>query len=340
MRLVNPRLVVVVSLLAASSVLAAPPDGLLTARTKLSLWTTAGVRSGAVHVDTTDGVVTLYGKVPTSEHRALAEKTARAVGGVRSVTNRLQVVPDTKLKETTRTDGETRAAVEKALSSDERLEQSSIQVKSVDKGVVLLTGKARTVSDHLRAIMLADRVVGVARVATEVTDPGEFVGDETTATPNGSATVARSSAQDLATTTGVKLRLWTATEVPSTEIGVDTNDGHVTLFGIVPTAAVKASAGAEAAKVNGVLHVDNLLEVVSTAQKAKVDAKDTDISKDLALALKDHPEASGVTTSVKNGVVQLTGTVDSSWDELTLVRVARSVRGVRAVEDQLRIAPR
>jgi len=56
-------------LLFSASAFAATPDGLVTSKTKLSLWTTAGVRSGAVHVDTTDGIVTLSGKVPTAEQR-------------------------------------------------------------------------------------------------------------------------------------------------------------------------------------------------------------------------------------------------------------------------------
>lgn len=333
------RVILLALALSSSIAFAAPSDGLLTSRTKLSLWTTAGVRSGAVHVDTTDGVVTLYGKVPTSEQRTLAEKTARAVGGVRSVVNRLQVVADTNLTETTRTDAETRAAVEKALSTDKGLQQSSVQVKSVDKGVVLLTGKAQTLSDHLRAITVADRVVGVARVSSEVTGPGEFGREETNVVPNVTPTGARSSTQDLATTTSVKLRLLGAAEVPSTEIGVDTDDGHVTLFGIVPTAAVKAKAGAEAAKATGVVRVENLLEVVSTAQKPTVEAKDADITRDLALALNAQPEFKRITSSVKNGVVQLTGSVDSGWHELSIVRIVRNLAGVRGVEDQLRVDP-
>ena len=69
----------VAAFLLAVPAVAATPDGLLTSNTKLSLWTTAGVKSTAVHVDTNDGVVTLYGKVPSAEQRALAE-TDRAQG--------------------------------------------------------------------------------------------------------------------------------------------------------------------------------------------------------------------------------------------------------------------
>ena len=326
-------------LLFSASAFAATPDGLVTSKTKLSLWTTAGVRSGAVHVDTTDGVVTLSGKVPTAEQRTLAEKTTRSIMGVRDVTNRLQVVKDADLKQTTRSDNETKASIEKSLAADGALKDSSIRVKSVDKGVVLLSGKAQTLSDHLRAILIADRIAGVARVTTEVTGPDSFGREEQLSAPNQQGRAVRSSSQDLATSTSVKLRLWTAAEVPSTEISVDTNDGFVTLFGMVPTEAVKASAAKEAAKGNGVLHVENLLEVVSSPMKANVEAKDADITRDLVLLMKDKPEYKRVNTSVKNGMVQLTGMVDSGWTELSVTRATRMVPGVRGVDDQLRVDP-
>ncbi len=80
-----------------------------------------------------------------------------------------------------------------------------------------------------------------------------------------------------------------------------------------------------------------MLEVVASSQKAAVDAKDSDITRDLALASKDRADFKSVKTSVKNGIVQLSGTVESGWDEVSAVRVARRVPGVRGVEDQLKI---
>lgn len=331
------RSALLAALLTAAQAFAVTPDGLVTSKTKLTLWTTAGVKSGAVHVDTVDGVVTLYGKVASAEERARIEKAARTVGGVRDVTNRLQIVAVADLKQVTQSDKVTQTAVEKVLAADVPLKDSAIRVKSVDKGVVLLGGTARTLSDHLRAIMLADRVIGVTRVATEVQGPEGFSRDEQAAVPNKGGREVRSSGQDLSTSTSVKLRLLTAAEVPSTEISVDTNDGVVTLFGIVPTAAVRLSAGQEATKATGVVRVDNMLEVVASNQKANVEAKDADITRDLTLAMKDRPEFKRVTTSVKNGVVQLTGWVESGWDEVSMARIARRVAGVRSVEDQLRI---
>lgn len=327
------------SLFALPSFAATTPDGLITSKAKLALWTAAGVRSTTVHVDTNDGVVTLYGKVPTEAQKLNAEKAARDIAGVRSVKSLLQVVPESMEKRVERSDKDTKAAAEKLLKADPALKDSKIVVKSVDKGIVLLSGEARTFSDHLRAVTLVDRLAGVRGVASEVKGPDGLTTDERIVLADKPTTKAetRSSASDLRTSMAVKMRLLTAAEVPSNEIAVDTEDGVVTLFGIVPTADVSREAATAASKASGVLKVDNQLEVVATAQKKLVDAKDADITRDLALAFKDRADLKSVTTSVKNGTVQINGTVTSGWDEVSAIRCVRQVAGVRAVENQLKI---
>lgn len=337
MPVVSFRRALLAALLTAAEAFAATPDGLVTSKTKLRLWTTAGVKSGAVHVDTVEGVVTISGTVPSALERVRLEKAVRSVGGVRDVTNRLQVVAIAAPGHLTLSDQAVHTAVEKVLSADVPLKDSAIFVKSVDQGVALLSGTASTLSDHLRAVMLADRVSGVTRVASEVQGPEGFSPVELAAVPNRGGRDMRSSAQDLSTSTSVKLRLLTAAQVPATEINVDTNDGIVTLFGTVPSAEVRLSAGHEATKATGVVRVDNQLEVVASNQRADVETRDVDIARALALATKDKAEFKRVSTSVRNGVVRLTGWVGSGWDEVSMARLARRTAGVRSVEDQLRV---
>lgn len=319
------------------------PDGFVTSKAKLALWTTAGLRSTDVHVDTTNGVVTLHGKVPSADQRALAEKTAAGIEGARSVKNLLQVVPASDEKAVARSDKEINDAAGTALKNDAALKDSKISIKSVDKGVVLLTGSANSYGDHLHAIAVVDRVPGVRRIATEVTTPKDYVADErvtflaTDAKADAKKTETRNGANDSRITMAVKLRLLTASQVPSTEISVDTEDAVVTLFGIVPTADVKNAAAQEAAKVDGVKRVDNQLEVVASANKKIVEAKDDAIKKDLEAAFKDRPEQKNVTTDVKNGTVRLSGKVPSGWARIDTLRVARSVAGVRGIDDQLKV---
>jgi hyperosmotically inducible protein len=338
-RTVLQSLVVTIAL-SSLTTFAATPDGLITSKAKLALWTTAGLRSTSVHVDTNEGVLTLYGKVQTTEQKANADKTAHEVVGVREVKNLLQVVAEPDEKRVERTDKDTRELAEKRLSGDAELKDSSITVKSVDKGVVLLTGTARTFSDHLHAVVAIDRVPGVRRVASEVKSPDAFGNDERVnelAEGAPAKDARRSTASDMRISTAVKLRLLTAAQIPSMEISVDTDEGVVTLFGMVPTQDLRTAAGAEATKVAGVAKLINQLEVVPTSQKKIVEAKDADLTRDLALAFANRPELKNVTTVVKNGTVRVSGTVASGWDVVNSLRLVRRVAGVRAVENFLKI---
>ncbi|MFT3709425.1 MAG: BON domain-containing protein [Archangium sp.] len=316
---------------------AKPPDAFLTSRAKLMLLTAPEVHSSGVHVDTNDGVVTLYGKVPSDTQRELVLKTVAAIDGVTSVRNLLQVVPAAQAAVVEQSDKELKALAEKSLSTDPYLKDTKIKVKTVDKGVVMLSGQARTYSEHLRAIVVVDRIAGVKLIATDVKLPADYREDERiTFLETSKDAPVSSPANDTRISAEVKMRLLTAPAVPSTEISVDTDDGTVTLFGIVPSAEVKTAAGLEARKVNGVLNVDNELEVVPASLKKFVDAKDAEIAQALALVAKDRPEFKGVKTSVKNGTVMLSGSVSSGWQQLAAIRTARTVAGVRSVENNLK----
>jgi len=48
------------------------------------------------------------------------------------------------------------------------VKDSGISVASVNKGVVLLSGKAKSLESHLEAVQVASAVKGVRRVSTEV----------------------------------------------------------------------------------------------------------------------------------------------------------------------------
>jgi osmotically-inducible protein OsmY len=330
--------VVMLALCAALPALAAAPqtpDALVTSNAKLLLWTTAGLRSTGVHVDTNDGIVTLYGKVPTEAQRDLAQKTVASISGVRGVKSLMQVVAVREEKATALADSDVKIAVEKQLKNPS-LAASWVTVKSVDKGVVLLSGQAHSYGDYLRAIWLTDTVPGVKRVASEVTTPGDFREDER-AIFEAKVAEAKTNASDLRITTDVKMRLWAASQVPSIDIYVDTDDGVVTLFGAVPTAAVKSAAGGETLKVSGVHKLNNDLEVVAPINKAAVEAKDADITRAIAIAFKERSALVGITAVVTNGTVRLTGNVASGWDTLDAMRIARLTPGVHGLVVELKV---
>jgi hyperosmotically inducible protein len=145
-----------------------PPDSWITMKTQVALMTTEGVSTTHLNVDTVKGVVTLHGTVPTDTAKAKAEEVAKGIDGVKSVKNLLQVVPKSERSVVERSDDEIKKGVEDAFKANKVVHDSGIKVASVNKGVVLLSGKTKSLAAHLQAIKLADGVRGVRRVATEV----------------------------------------------------------------------------------------------------------------------------------------------------------------------------
>lgn len=321
------------------------PDAWITTKVKTALLTTEGVSATAVNVDTVDGRVTLHGKVRSDEEKAKAESVAREITGVKEVRDLLQVVPERRENTVKVSDKELKTHVERALKDDSSLSKSSITVQSVNNGVVLLAGKANSMTDHLRAIEDAAAVAGVRRVSSEIQSPDRLADDEIRRRearkgPEGAAAGARDTVSDMYVTSATKLRLMADGRTPATAINVDTNRGVVTLFGMVPTSEAKSAAEEDARKVSGVKRVANELQVVAESKQEAVKAKDEDIEKDVEKAIDARPGLSGskIEVEVKNGVARLSGTVPSEHDRLAAAIAARSTNGVRSVQDDLTIA--
>jgi osmotically-inducible protein OsmY len=140
-------------------------DSWITTKAKIALLTTDGFSVSGANVDTVNGNVTIHGKVETTADRTSAEKTVRSVTGVKTVKNLLQVVPSNVKDLVAANDADVKDRVEASLKADTKIED--VKVASVNKGVVLLSGKTSNVTE-LRAIENAYTVKGVRRVASEV----------------------------------------------------------------------------------------------------------------------------------------------------------------------------
>jgi hyperosmotically inducible protein len=323
---------------------AAVSDAWLTAKTKIALLTTKDVHATGINVDTVNRVVTLHGTVDSAAEKARAAEEARKVAGVREVRNLLQVVPRRQAKAVAASDDEVKGRVAKTLEDDRALEGSKISVASVHDGVVLLEGTADSVSDHLRAIQDASGVPGVRHVESEVKSPDRLADQEirrqASSQTAGAGRGIGTAARDMWITTDTKMRLITDGRTPATDIDVDTRDGVVTLWGIVPSAAAKTAAEEDARKVSGVSRVVNRLEVVPGSRKEAVKASDDELEKQVRRAIdaRDDLQGAKVDVDVKNGVARLSGTVEDDQQRLAAAITARATPGVRAVQDDLHVS--
>lgn len=144
----------------------AADDTWTTTKVRIALMTTDGAGRDAVKVTTEHGKVTLHGTVDSEAVKEKAEATARAVGGVTEVRNLLQVVKESSQHSVKAADKDIKEALEKALKVDKNLE--GINVKSVDNGLVFLTGHTVGLAPKLQAIEAAYGIAGVRQVSTDI----------------------------------------------------------------------------------------------------------------------------------------------------------------------------
>jgi hyperosmotically inducible protein len=158
---------VALALLAGATAIVAADthDSLISTKAKIKLLTTDDVSVRDVNVDTRNGRVILHGKVSSEGEKERAEAAVRKVDGVRSVENLLQVVPKAEERPVKAADEQIERSVRRNLES---AGLRDVHVKSVDNGVVLLSGKTKTHRAELAAIEDAQRVPGVRRVASEI----------------------------------------------------------------------------------------------------------------------------------------------------------------------------
>jgi hyperosmotically inducible protein len=317
-------------------------DAWITAKAKIALLTTQGLTATDVSVDTLDGHVSLYGKVPAAPDKATAEAAVKKIDGVRSVKNLLQIVPPEHAAAVEATDAAVRSAVEAALAADRGLPGTAIVVTSVTNGVVLLGGNAASSAEHLRALETARRVRGVRRVESNVStaanDASLDIWSRRELRQDGRGVL--DVASDLWLTAETRLRLIADPRVPAPDISVDSRDQVVTLFGAVPSPQAKKAAESDAREVQGVREVRNELQIVPPKKRATVEAHDAELVQKVTAAIFSRPEMNraSISVDVKNGFARLSGTVPSQQHRVFAATAAREVPGVRAVTEDLRVS--
>lgn len=335
MRRLTAAVVLLAVWLGASPASAAwAPDAWVTLKVKIALLSVVGIDPG-VDVDTLEGNVTLHGKATSEKARRGAESAAKAVAGVTSVRNLLQVVSRETARRTRRSDAKIRERATEVLAKDEKLSGSAIVVASVNKGLVRLTGTVKDWQQQLRATKRVRAVPGVRAVVSEVgfdeTTLDAAIWDEREL--DGEGREIDEAAADLWLTMNVKLALLAVAEIDGLDINVDTRGGQVTLFGLVASTEARNHALRVAKSVEGVAKVHDELQVVPVPRRAVVAARDEAIAARVPARIYEIPEMKGsaIAAEVKNGVVRLTGSVPTTAHRLRAAQAARRVEGVRAV---------
>ena len=136
----------------------------------------------------------------------------------------------------------------------------------------------------------------------------------------------------------IRTKLSKDADLKNNKIDVAVDNGVATLKGTVDTPEERSKA-ASLARVDGVVRVDDQLDVGSKGVKAAV--TDTAITTKLkADILADEALRHGkISVTTNNGVVVLTGTVPSEAARQKAVQLTRTQDGVMRVDDKLTVAP-
>ena len=257
--------------LSFATVAYAQTDATLTASVTTKLAADEMVKASALHVSTTDHVVTLSGAVPSKAAKDRAIEIAKATTGVTSVVDKLTV------NEMAATTGKTNA--DKAAGGVEKGAEKSADAVgtaahktagAVDKSKDAVGTAAEKTGEAVgtAAKKTGEAVSGGAEKTADATEKAgektkeatEKAGKKTDDAVSGDHN-ATAPVSDAALTASVKSRLLGDGKTPGLKIDVDTQDGVVTLSGDVPTSAAHLEALRLARGTKGVKHVVDKITV-------------------------------------------------------------------------------
>lgn len=216
-----------------------------------------------------------------------------------------------------RTDSAVRDSVEEELAWNPLIDAAHLGV-AADDGVVTLSGEVPTYAQRIAAVKTAQRILGVAAVADEITValPGQAPSDTEIA-----------SRIDIA---------FSATAlVPRDRIRVEVRGGTVILTGEVEWNHQRTAARRAVERVPGVRLIDSRLTL-----RPRASAGDTAERIRHALVRRATVDANRITVGVEGTTVTLTGSV-STWDERQAAgQAAWSSPAVTDVHNDITIRPR
>ena len=201
--------------------------------------------------------------------------------------------------------------------------------------------KKLKISKTLLAVMMGSALVcGSAMAETTATDKAQSTANTVGEKIDNSMNKVGNFMDDSSITAKVKAALVDADDIKSTDISVETEKNVGTLSGFVESQAQAEKAVAVAKKVEGVTSVSDKLHVRDgKEQSAKGYAGDTATTSEIKAKLlaDDIVPSRKVKVETTDGVVQLSGTVDSKAQSDRAESIAKAIDGVKSVKNDLKV---
>jgi len=206
---------------------------------------------------------------------------------------------------------------------------------STNNGVVTLIGSVRDPIQKELATELAAAYEGVKRVDNSLT----VIPDASESMPKRSL---RTKIEDRTISASVKTRLLYHKKYKGMKIGVRTENSVATITGVVDNEFQRAEIEAVAFQTRGVDRVVNQLTIrdrpeMNSVRDFGLQAGDEFIEKrvETSILLNRHLSIRRIDVEADNGVVILTGVVDSAPEKKLAGDIANNILGVQTVRNEL-----
>lgn len=196
------------------------------------------------------------------------------------------------------------------------------------------------ISKTLLAVLLGSAMISGSALAETMTEKAQSTAESAGQTIDNSMNKVGNYMDDSTITAKVKAALVEHNSIKSTDISVETENKVVTLSGFVESQAQAEEAVSVAKGVEGVSSVSDKLHVRdSKEQTVESYAGDTATTSEIkAKLLADESVPSRkIKVETTNGVVQLSGTVDSQTQRERAESIAKAVDGVKSVKNDLNV---
>ena len=276
-----------------------------------------------ISTSTTDGVVSLTGTVDNLLAKERSEKIASTVRGVRSVINRILVLPFP-----TRSDDEIRQDIKDALLYDPATEAYEVDVQ-VKNGVVILSGTVDSYQEGIMSGKVAKGVDGVVELINNITY------------------APKEDRSDLEIKTEAEQRLYWNVWINEDAFDIEVENGVVKVSGTARSLDEKNRVkyvawvkGAKSVDVTGV-KVDWLKESTMIRSKRPMLQSDNEIKKAVEDTFSYDPRLlpGNIEVMVNNGTVSLTGSVTNLLAKNAAEDDARNTVGVLRVNNWVKVQP-
>ncbi len=237
-------------------------DAATTTKVKTSLSFSKRLSGFDIGVNTSNGIVTLTGQVPSEDLKSFAAEIARDTEGVSEVQNEIAVNQSAQPSgESIKVeDLEIRAAILESLARSPELGGKNIDVK-VENRTVRLSGTVDTPAQKNGAEQTARAVSGVAGITNDLAVANPQAGTE----PPAVATQSPDPTMDLARR--VEFELFTTRAFDISQMTIREEGGTVTLGGRARSLAEKLLAERVAQSTPGVRKVVNELQVTGGSKQ-------------------------------------------------------------------------